>query len=73
MSQDRKSDDDHVELTIAGTDRDRGIAIPAFGIEAFHEPSTSIASKAGTFPFHCSVFCGLGHRHMTGNRVVEGY
>jgi hypothetical protein len=41
MSQDRTSDDDHVELTIAGTDRDRGIAIPAFGIELYLKKHTT--------------------------------
>jgi len=29
--------------------------------------------KAGTFPFKCSIFCGMGHRGMKGTIVVEEY
>jgi cytochrome c oxidase subunit II len=66
----------HVELIITATDRDHGIAIPAFGVKQYLKkgvPTTIsfIASKAGTFPFRCSVFCGMGHRHMRGKLIVE--
>ena len=30
-----------------------------------------VAERAGTYPFKCSVFCGLGHRGMKGKLVVE--
>ena len=30
-----------------------------------------VAERAGTYPFKCSVFCGLGHRGMKGTLVVE--
>jgi hypothetical protein len=29
------------------------------------------ADKAGTLPFRCSNFCGLGHGGMKGTLVVE--
>jgi cytochrome c oxidase subunit 2 len=30
-----------------------------------------VPDKAGTFAFHCDVFCGDGHEGMTGEIVVE--
>jgi heme/copper-type cytochrome/quinol oxidase subunit 2 len=27
--------------------------------------------QAGTFPFECSHFCGLGHKKMKGQLIVE--
>lgn len=67
---------DHVKLTITALDRDHGIALPAFGIKQRLKKGTPTviefdANKAGTFPFHCSVFCGMGHRHMKGTIVVR--
>ena len=65
-----------VKLIITATDHDHG-----FSLEAFHikqklkkgEPTTSefTPDKAGTFPFKCSVFCGMGHGGMKGALVVE--
>jgi len=65
-----------VKLIITAKDHDHG-----FGLEAFHikqklkkgEPTTIefTPDKAGTFPFKCSVFCGMGHGGMKGTVVVE--
>jgi cytochrome c oxidase subunit 2 len=65
-----------VKLIITATDHDHG-----FSLEAFHikqklkkgEPTTIefTPDKAGTFPFKCSVFCGMGHGGMKGTLVVE--
>ena len=65
-----------VKLIITATDHDHG-----FSLEAFHikqklkkgEPATIefTPDKAGTFPFKCSVFCGMGHGGMKGALVVE--
>jgi cytochrome c oxidase subunit 2 len=65
-----------VKLIITATDRDHG-----FSLEAFHikqklkkgEPTTIefTPDKVGTFPFKCSVFCGMGHGGMKGTLVVE--
>ena len=30
-----------------------------------------VAERAGSYPFKCSVFCGLGHRGMKGVLIVE--
>ena len=30
-----------------------------------------VAERSGTYPFKCSVFCGLGHMGMKGKLVVE--
>lgn len=68
---------EHVKLTITALDRDHGFALTAFGIRQRLPKGvpTTIefdADKVGTFPFHCSVFCGIGHHHMKGTLVVKG-
>jgi cytochrome c oxidase subunit II len=68
---------DRVELIITAIDRDHGIAIPALSVKQRLRkgiPTTVsfVANKVGIFPFHCSVFCGLGHRHMKGKLIVKG-
>ena len=65
-----------VKLIFTATDHDHG-----FSLEAFHikqklkkgEPTTIefTPDKAGTFPFKCSVFCGMGHGGMKGTLIVE--
>lgn len=67
---------DHVKLVITSTDKEHGIKIDAFHIEQKLKkdvPTTVefTADKAGTFPFKCSVFCGMGHGGMKGTVVVE--
>jgi cytochrome c oxidase subunit 2 len=67
---------DHIRLIITALDRSHG-----FKLEAFHvdqklpkgEPVTVAftADQAGTFPFECSNFCGLGHQKMKGQLTVE--
>lgn len=64
-----------VELELTSGDRAHGFALPAFGVDVKIEPgkTTRVAlrpDKAGTFEFHCSVFCGSGHEDMTGALVV---
>ncbi|HEV2500989.1 MAG TPA: cupredoxin domain-containing protein [Terriglobia bacterium] len=67
---------DHVKLTITALDRDHGIALLAFGIKQRLKKGVPTviefdANRVGTFPFHCSVFCGMGHRRMKGTVVVK--
>jgi cytochrome c oxidase subunit 2 len=67
---------DRVKLVITALDRDHGIKIEAFHINRKlpkGEPVTVefMAGQAGTFPFQCSQFCGLGHKKMKGTLVVE--
>jgi cytochrome c oxidase subunit 2 len=65
-----------VKLIITATDRDHGIKLKAFDIDQVlkKDDPTIIeftASKAGTFEFKCSVYCGRGHGKMKGTLVVE--
>jgi cytochrome c oxidase subunit 2 len=67
---------ERVKLIITALDRDHGFKLEAFGINQKlkkGDPTTIefTADKAGTFPFQCSEFCGLGHRKMKGKLVVE--
>ena len=67
---------DRVKLVITALDHDHGIEIEAFHINQKlpkGEPVTVefVAGQAGTFPFRCSQFCGLGHKKMKGKLVVE--
>jgi heme/copper-type cytochrome/quinol oxidase subunit 2 len=32
-----------------------------------------MAPKAGTYEFHCDLFCGEGHEGMTGTIIVEDW
>jgi len=67
---------DHVKLVITARDHDHGFKLKAYNINQHLKKgvSTTIkftADQAGTFPFECSVFCGLGHPHMKGKLVIE--
>jgi cytochrome c oxidase subunit 2 len=58
-------------------DRVHGFTVPDLGgIRATIEPGkvtrvTILAPKAGTYEFHCDLFCGEGHEGMTGKIIVE--
>ena len=67
---------DHVKLVITATDHDHGFKLQAFQIDQPLKKgeATTVeftADRAGTFPFECSHFCGLGHKRMKGELVVE--
>jgi cytochrome c oxidase subunit 2 len=67
---------DHVKLVITALDRDHGFKLEPFSIDLKlkkGKPTTVqfIADRAGSFPFQCSDFCGLGHGNMKGKLVVE--
>jgi cytochrome c oxidase subunit 2 len=61
----------------ASLDRVHGFTVPDLGgIRATIEPGkvtrvTILAPKAGTYEFHCDLFCGDGHEGMTGKIIVE--
>ena len=67
---------DRVVLTLRSADTTHGFAIAEFKVKASvpkgGAPVTVefMASKAGTFPFACSEYCGSGHRQMKGRLVV---
>jgi len=67
---------DTVLLHITSTDVAHGIGIPDFGVSAQLPVGETVdvqfvADKTGTFEFKCSVFCGSGHKEMTGTLVVQ--
>ena len=62
------------ELTTA--DRKHGFQVPDLHIDEEIVPGKPtrvriVPEKAGTFSFHCSVFCGSGHEDMSGVIVVK--
>ena len=66
----------HVRLLITAADHDHGFKLAAFNIDQLIEKGSTAtieftASKAGTFPFQCSHFCGMGHGKMKGKLVVQ--
>src|SRR5215831_19266419 len=66
---------DHVKLVITALDHDHGFRLEAFKINQRLKkgvPTTIefTADQAGTFPFECSHFCGVGHGKMKGRLVV---
>ena len=66
-----------VVLEFTSLDRIHGFTVPDLGgIRATIEPGkatrvTIVAPKAGTYEFHCDIFCGDGHEGMTGKIIVE--
>jgi cytochrome c oxidase subunit 2 len=67
---------EQVKLIITSQDTTHGFALKAYGINkklAKGKPVTVefTANKAGSFPFRCSVFCGMGHRRMKGMLIVK--
>jgi cytochrome c oxidase subunit 2 len=67
---------DRVRLVVTALDRTHGLRVDAFQINRKLPKGEAVtvdftADRAGTFPFQCSEFCGLGHKKMTGELVVE--
>ena len=67
---------DHVKLVITAVDHDHGFKLEAFHIDQLLKKgeATTVeftADQAGTFPFACSHLCGMGHKKMKGELVVE--
>lgn len=65
-----------VKLVITAEDHDHGFKLDAFHIDQKlkkGEPATIefTPDKTGTFPFKCSVFCGMHHGKMKGELIVE--
>jgi heme/copper-type cytochrome/quinol oxidase subunit 2 len=65
-----------VEITFQSEDTKHGFQQKDLGIEKVvfskDEPQTVkfTPTKAGTYPFKCAKFCGLGHSGMKGEIVV---
>ena len=66
-----------VVFEFTSLDRVHGFTVPDLGnIRLTIEPGkpnrvTILAPKAGTYEFHCDLFCGDGHEGMTGKIIVE--
>jgi cytochrome c oxidase subunit II len=66
-----------VILEFTSVDRVHGFFVSDLGgIRATIEPGKItqvriVAPKAGTYEFHCDIFCGDGHEGMTGTIIVE--
>ncbi len=66
---------DSVTLSLRTADVAHGFNCPGLGLRAAISPGKTatvsfIATKAGTFPFFCDVFCGEGHEDMTGTIAI---
>jgi heme/copper-type cytochrome/quinol oxidase subunit 2 len=64
-----------VTLELTSLDRLHGFSCPELGIRADVSPGRTstiklLPTRAGTFGFHCDIFCGSGHEQMTGTIVV---
>lgn len=65
-----------VEITFRSEDTKHGFACKELGLEkvVFAKDApvkvTFTPEKAGTYPFKCARFCGLGHGKMKGEIVV---
>ena len=64
-----------VTIELGSSDRLHGFVLAAFGIRLDAKPDgrssvTFTPTQAGTFLFHCDVFCGEGHEDMVGHLVV---
>ncbi|MBI2411354.1 MAG: cupredoxin domain-containing protein [Candidatus Kerfeldbacteria bacterium] len=67
---------DTVTLNITSKDVEHGFYIDEFNVNATLSAGktttvTFVASKAGTYSFFCSVYCGEGHPDMSGTLVVK--
>lgn len=65
-----------VRLRVTSSDVTHGLSIPDLGIDQVIPAgqATTIefqATRRGSFPFACSVACGVGHANMRGLLIVE--
>jgi cytochrome c oxidase subunit 2 len=64
-----------VVLELVSLDRRHGFAVPLLRIDEVIEPGKTLRVRvvpdhAGTWDFHCSLFCGSGHEDMERRFVV---
>jgi cytochrome c oxidase subunit 2 len=66
-----------VVFEFTSLDRIHGFTVPDLGgVRLTIEPGkvnriTILAPKAGTYEFHCDLFCGDGHEGMIGKIIAE--
>ena len=66
----------HIILEIESLDVTHGFKIEKYGINVTIPEKRKVtvefyAREAGTYPFKCSHFCGVGHLGMKGKIVIE--
>ena len=64
-----------VILELTTLDRKHGFQVSDLNIDETVEPGKVthiriVPAKAGTFLFHCDIFCGSGHEEMAGTMIV---
>ena len=64
-----------LKLYLTSIDTKHGLSLPDFNINSEINVGqiatvSFTPNKTGSFPFRCSVFCGLGHLGMTGKLIV---
>jgi nitrous oxide reductase len=67
---------DRLKLTVTAVDAQHGFKLEAFHVEQKLPKGQAVtiqftADQAGSFPFQCSHFCGMGHSKMKGQLIVE--
>lgn len=67
---------DTVVLRIKNLDVPHGFALEEYGINTVTPPGEPtevrfVASRAGSFTFFCTVFCGTGHPKHKGTLIVD--
>lgn len=60
-----------VTLTLVGVSGNHGLLAPDLGLDVKVNEGETVSvelstDRPGTFPFRCNVFCGEGHKDMTG-------
>src|SRR5208283_1494442 len=63
-------------LEFTSLDRLHGFTCPDLDIRTDINPGKVstvrvVPQKAGTYDFHCDIFCGEGHENMAGTIIVE--
>ncbi len=68
---------ENIKLKIKSTTGTHGIAIPDLNVKTGRigpgeeKTVTFTANKVGSFPFRCNIYCGSGHKTMTGRLIVK--
>lgn len=67
---------DTVRITLVNKDVSHGIGIREFNFSLKGDAGETktgefVASKEGNYKFFCNIFCGEGHREMTGTLEVK--
>jgi cytochrome c oxidase subunit 2 len=62
-------------LELETKDRTHGFSVAGLKVREQIKPGQTtririVPENAGTFPFHCDIFCGKGHEDMEGEIVV---